>query len=272
MSEKPLFGEIIALPLADIEVSDRLRPVDPAHVEAIAASIGQIGLTQPITVRPEGNRWRLIAGAHRLAAVQSLGWESIDAVIQNLEPDEARLVEIDENLMRRELSALDRAIFLAERKEVYERAFPETKRLGRKPKKMSQTLRHFGERFSKDAAKRTGLSERTIQLAIEMVAKLDPDARAALRLSELADNQAHLVALAAMPAEEQRAIAAKIATGEARSVKEARIGLGFDTLVEESQGDRLFRSFMALWGRADGKTRRRIAAHVRLTGPKEREA
>jgi ParB family chromosome partitioning protein len=266
MSERPLFGEITSIEIDHIDATDRLRPVDPAHIEAIAASIAQSGLHAPVIVRPEGNRYRLIAGAHRMAACRSLGWTTIDAIIQNVEGDEARLIEIDENLMRRELSALDRAISLSDRKAIYDRLFPEAKLLGRKPKKMSQTLRQFGERFSKHAAKRTGLSERAVQMSLELAGKLSPEARDLLRLSDIADNQAQLLALAAEEPDRQVAMARVIADGKASSPKAARLALGIDLLVEEDPQDKLVTQFLALWARADQRTRGRIADHIAGAG------
>jgi ParB family chromosome partitioning protein len=262
MTERALFGEITAIPLAEIDATDRLRPVDPAHVEAIAASIAQIGLTAPIVLRPDGNRFRLVAGAHRLEAVRTLGWESIDAIVENIEPDEARLVEIDENLMRRELSALDKALFFEERQAVYLRVFPEAKALGRKPKKIRQTLPNFGMSFAAHTAKRTGLSERTIRLSLEMVRNLHPEARDLLRLSDLADNQAQLLKLASMPAEEQVAVARAIVEGKARAPKQARLALGLDAMVAIEPGEKLFVAFLGLWARMDAATKRRVTAYV----------
>ena len=125
MMARPLFGEIAAISVADIDASDRLRPLDEAAVEALMVSIEQRNLEAPIIIRPHGAGWKLVAGGHRLEAVKRLGHEVIDAIPRNLDDDEARLAEIDENLIRRELSALDRAIFLAERKAVFDRMNPE---------------------------------------------------------------------------------------------------------------------------------------------------
>ncbi len=83
---------------------------------------------QPIEVRAPGKSSRvytLVAGAHWLAAVRSLGRTEIDAVVLAVDDIEARLREIDENLFRRELSALDRAVFLLKRQELYEAQYPE---------------------------------------------------------------------------------------------------------------------------------------------------
>lgn len=262
------FGEITRIPLAEIEVQDRLRPVDPAHVEGIAASILQIGLKSPIILRPDRNGFRLVAGAHRLAAVQKLGWSDVDAIIENIEEDEARLIEIDENLMRRELSALDRAIFLAERKAVYDALHPETVKPGRKPKESAKTFRQFGETFSKATASRLGLNKRTIEIALALAKSLTPEAREALRLSDVADNQSELIKLAALEPEKQVSIAQEIAAGRAKNPKAARLSLGFDTIVEIEPQEKIFLSFLALIARADAKTKKRMADHLAGAGKK----
>ncbi|MBN8533882.1 MAG: ParB/RepB/Spo0J family partition protein [Rhizobiales bacterium] len=262
MTERPLFGEITAIDLDQIDITNRLRPVDPAHVEALAVSIEQNGLQSPVILRPEGNRYRLVAGAHRLAACQKLGWGSVDGIIQNVDDDEARLIEIDENLMRRELSVLDRALSLAERKAVYDRLHPETVQRGRRKKELSPTWRQFGERFTKHAAKRTGLSERVVQRSLELAEKLSPEAIARLRLSDLADNQAQLLALAAEEPETQLALASAIADGKAKSPKAARLALGLDVLTEVDPQQKLFEQFMTLWGRAEAPTKAKIVGVV----------
>lgn len=262
MAERVLFGEIVAIALSEIDTTDRLRPVDPAHVEAIALSIEQCGLQSPIILRPEGNRYQLVAGWHRLAAVGRLGWTDVDAIVKNLTAEEARLVEIDENLMRRELSALDRAIFLAERKAVYDVLHPETTKPGRRSKELAKTFRQFGETFSKTTADRLGLSKRTVEIALSLAKNLAPEARDALRLSDLADNQSELLKLAALEPEKQVEAARLLASGAASKVKGARVALGIDVIVEEDPQEKLFQSFLALWGRADQRTKARIAVQV----------
>lgn len=266
------FGEIIALPLDEIDTTDRLRLVDPAHVEAIASSISLINLTQPIVVRPDGNRYRLVAGAHRLAAVQKLGHADIDAIIENIDDDEARLVEIDENLMRRELSALDRAIFLAERKTVYDTLYPETAKSGRKSKESAKTFRQFGETFTKVTANRLGLNKRTIEIALSLAKNLTPEAREALRLSDVADNQSELIKLAALDPEKQIQVAREVAAGRAKSPKAARLALGIDVLVEQDPQEKLFEQFLALFARMEAPTRKRVADHLAGAGKAKKAA
>ncbi|MFT8560932.1 MAG: ParB N-terminal domain-containing protein [Acetobacter sp.] len=113
--------------LSDIDADDRLREVDHEAALFISASIAEHGLRQPIEVRKVGKRYKLIAGGHRLQAAKILEWVDIPAIVLKATELEAKLLEIDENLFRRELSPLDRATFLATRKEVYEALHPETK-------------------------------------------------------------------------------------------------------------------------------------------------
>ncbi len=130
--------------LAQIRVADRLRlALDEATVATIAGSMAELGLQSPVLLRPwraagaegsdawgreDAGLFALVAGAHRLEAARRLGWAHIEALIVEGTPDEVRLIEIDENLARAELTVLDRARFLATRKRIYLRLHPERRR------------------------------------------------------------------------------------------------------------------------------------------------
>lgn len=187
-----------------IEVGDRLRAVDQDYVEVLAESIRQCGrVLQPITVgrfaprkkelRP---RYRLMAGEHRIAAAKLAGLTAIPTEFEE-EPSELRfrLVEIDENLLRRELSPLDRAVFLAERKRIYEEIHPETKKGGKNQHTKDDALNDTMS-FSKDAAERLGFNPRTIERAVKIATSLSPEVRRSLAGTELSKNQSELLLLA----------------------------------------------------------------------------
>lgn len=60
--------------IADIYVPAKRRlTLDPAKVEPLAQSILEKGLENPILVRPDGQRYVLVEGLHRLEACKSLG-------------------------------------------------------------------------------------------------------------------------------------------------------------------------------------------------------
>ena len=127
---EPRLMKIDRVKVGEVLVTARLRPVSEAGVESLLASIAEIGVMKDaIHVRQKkGGQLVLIAGGHRLEAARRLGWEEIEAKVwADVTDDWARLMEIDDNIAGAELNPLDTALFLAERKRVYERLHPETK-------------------------------------------------------------------------------------------------------------------------------------------------
>lgn len=251
-----------------INDTNRLRPVDDAWVAALAESIRDHGLEQPIVVRQtplsDNGAYALVAGCHRLAAFRLLEREEIPAIVRELTVDEARLVEIDENLMRRELDPLDRAVFMAERKAVWERMYPETAHGGdrkSRARKGENQVVTMTTRFSKDVAKRTGLSEETVRRACRIYAELGPDAIARLRATPLAGNQSQLLLLAKMDADARAAAIEAAVAAKAPTVSAAlrSVGLG-GPVADAAEGQ--FRKLCELWNRAPAKVRRRFLAHI----------
>lgn len=261
------------IPLERIAVRDRLRPADPAYVETLAASIvsrseqGLDGLIHPIEVRPiAGDRFELVAGYHRLAAYQRLALPAIAAQVTDLTPAQARLSEVEENLIRRDLDALDRAVFLAEWKRLYEELHPETEWIARRQKdKQKQSVAKLATvraaRYSKEAAERTGLSERTIRRASLLYAELGPALIEILRKTPVAGNAAQLRALVRLAPDARQACAGAFQAG-ARSVREAlaHCGLGTSPTVEITAEEAQVRKFIALWSEMPAAARRRALA------------
>lgn len=234
--------DIRRIALDQIVVSDRIRPVESAWAEALAASFDDSGQKAPIVVRKVGDKFDLVAGAHRLAAATLLGWADILASVETLDDLQARLVEIDENLMRRELGPLDRAMFLAERRRVHLEMHPDTAhggdRKGRKQREeiKSQSLRLdlLPRRFTDEAAAKIGLSERSIQLSLAIADGLDPELLVALRATPIADNQSALQTLAGMTRGEQRAVIKAFGDAECVTLSDAkkRAGLAEDRDID----------------------------------------
>jgi ParB family chromosome partitioning protein len=217
--------------ISAIEVGERLRAVDPNHVAVIASSVRECGrILQPIAVsmvyREKALRpnYVLVAGAHRLAAAQLAGLSEIPAeVYEGLSSLAARLIEIDENLLRHELNPLDRAVFLAERKAVYEGLHPETK-AGVAGAKARHDSANDTMSFAKDAAEKTGLNPRTIQRAVTIVSKISPEIRRSLTGTILSKNQKELLLLAKQPPEQQAEIVG-LMLGENAPVKSVKAAI-----------------------------------------------
>ena len=194
--------QVQSIPIIKIDTTDRLRPVDEGYARLIAEDIGTDGrLGQPVEVRPYEGGWRLIDGGHRLRAAELLGWIEIPAIVHEVGADEARLMEIDRNLIRAELNPLDRAAFLAEREAVYLRLHPETEHGGDRKSKDFEKQRenqvaNLAICFSQDVRERTGLSDRTVRRALRIATGLSAEVRRRLAGTALARKQSELEKLA----------------------------------------------------------------------------
>jgi ParB family chromosome partitioning protein len=85
---------------------------DDDALEGLAASIREVGMLQPVVVRPgeRGGSYILIAGERRLRAAGLAGLATIPAVIRTEESDERYLTEaLIENVQRKDLSPLEEA-------------------------------------------------------------------------------------------------------------------------------------------------------------------
>jgi ParB-like nuclease domain len=117
---KPTVTPGAAQGIADIKIGQRHRR-DLGDIRALAASIDQLGLLQPIVIRPDGT---LIAGERRLRAVEMLGWPEIPVNVVDLE----QIVrgEFAENVHRKDFTlseavAIKRALEPIEREAAKER-------------------------------------------------------------------------------------------------------------------------------------------------------
>ena len=72
--------EVITVDIDKIYVPvKRRRTLVDETVSALAEDILEEGLKTPILIRPDGDRFVLVEGLHRLEACRSLGEETIDA-------------------------------------------------------------------------------------------------------------------------------------------------------------------------------------------------
>jgi ParB family chromosome partitioning protein len=226
----------IKIKIADIRVPANRRRLDPAWVSTLMADIqGDNGHMVPIEVVPditEGYKYRLIFGGHRLAAVAGLGGVEIDAYVKDPKDvateTQIRKREIAENLIRRQLSILDRAKDIADWRDIYD-AEHGTGKVGRKKAGKTREIveddelsASFALNFSEAAQAVLGISRRSVFHALK-IATIPETIRQEISLHPVADSQTELLLLAAEPAARQAAIA-KLLTAEpakAATVSEA---------------------------------------------------
>ena len=213
------------LPIDQIDRRADARPVDEAAVAGLVDSISAVGLINPIRVREAGERWEVVAGAHRLEASRRLGLADIACIIVEDDDLHAELAMIDENLCRAELSPSDRARQTARRKEIYETLHPEaahgTPGVSRQVGDTRE--RADADRFTAETASATGRSERAVQRDAERGSKVIDEVLDLIRGTSL-DTGAYLDKLKRMPPNEQVHVAKRdlaLARQRAREAKSA---------------------------------------------------
>ncbi|MGI9603030.1 MAG: ParB/RepB/Spo0J family partition protein [Acidimicrobiales bacterium] len=102
--------------LADVSIDqvhpNRFQPrtqFDEASLDALAASIREVGVLQPILVRPDGDAFELIAGERRWRAAKRAGLGTVPALIRAVEDRTSLEEAVVENLHRQDLNALEEA-------------------------------------------------------------------------------------------------------------------------------------------------------------------
>lgn len=84
---------------------------DSQSLEELAASIRQVGIVQPLTVRETGDgRYQLIAGERRLRAARMAGLTHVPAYIRTADDTAMLEMALVENIQREDLDAMEVAI------------------------------------------------------------------------------------------------------------------------------------------------------------------
>lgn len=259
---------ITSLPVADIVVKDRLRPVSEAGVEAIMASVEELGVIKdPIHVRQvnhQGGKLVLMAGGHRLEAAKRMGWAQIPATVWTCNDLWAQLMEVDDNLASAELTALDNAIFLAERKRIYEELHPETAAGAFKGNRHTGSLAADNmsvASFAATTAEKFGLTERHVRRMVAAGAALDLQEAQQLRLAPRPVTLTDLQEIGKIgEADERREVVRQLATGEAKKAAAARKAYRFrdNPPAPNSPVDTEYMTIKKAWLRARKEAKRRF--------------
>ena len=137
-------------------------PNDALH--ELMASIAQVGLIQPLTVRDIGTYYELIAGERRLRACKLLGMREIPCIISDVDSQKSAVMALTENVQRQNLHFLEEAL------------------------SYQKLLQHFGV-TQEQLAIRLGKSQGFLSNKLRLL-KLSPTVRHALELSPLSERHA----------------------------------------------------------------------------------
>ncbi len=102
--------KIQQIPVSQIAPGNNDRKhFDQNALQDLATSISRDGLAQPITIRPHGDGYQIVAGERRFRAVNLLGWECIDAIVRELDDETASAIMLAENTGRADLNPIEEA-------------------------------------------------------------------------------------------------------------------------------------------------------------------
>lgn len=79
-------------------------------IDELVSSIREMGLIEPILVRPVGGMFEVVAGARRFEACKRLRWSRIPSIIRNLSERDAYEMSLTENIQRRTMNAVEEAV------------------------------------------------------------------------------------------------------------------------------------------------------------------
>ena len=111
-------SKLVELKIVDIvpDLEQPRRDFDEESLKALADSISEQGVLQPVVVVKEGDKYKLVAGERRWRASKIAGLETIPAIVRTLDAQNRLELSIIENAQREDLNAIELATAYAKLK------------------------------------------------------------------------------------------------------------------------------------------------------------
>jgi ParB family chromosome partitioning protein len=102
---------MLMLPVEAVERNPKQprKRFEEKALEELAASIREHGIIEPVLVRRDGGKYRILAGERRWRAAQRAGLKEVPAVVREASDREAFELALVENLQRQDLNAIEEA-------------------------------------------------------------------------------------------------------------------------------------------------------------------
>ena len=151
------------------------RTFSREELQELTLSIAQVGLIQPLTVRPGAQGYELIAGERRLRACQLLGLKEVPCIVEQVTPEQSALMALIENVQRADLSFWEEAEGYRRLLTVYGLSREELcRRIGKSPAFLSNRLRLLKlSPAVRAAAEQGALSERHTRCLLSLHTEAD---------------------------------------------------------------------------------------------------
>lgn len=259
-------GNVVRLPLDQIEVGARMRAVSENAVTNLMLMAEDTGITTPIHVRKVKTAYVLIDGGHRLEVSRRLGLPDIAALVVECRADEARAMEASNNLGAARMTPLQTAVFVASWKRDYYAMHPDRKPGAFFGNQFTQKEKVVTDKMSLTTiiADAFGVDERTAFRALRAGENLTPEEVAQLDRAEVRISMQDLKALSKIGEPEDRArVVAELARGVTtakaiRSLKPAKP-------VVTDHVELSFKALRTQWHRAPKAARIRFLKSEGLT-------
>ncbi len=111
LMNKRLMKSVAYIPIEDI-LPGQMQPrrnFSREGLEELRDSIAQHGVLQPLSVRPKGEYFELIAGERRLRAAKMAGLFEVPCIIMDVDLERSGMIALIENIQRRDLDFIEEA-------------------------------------------------------------------------------------------------------------------------------------------------------------------
>lgn len=113
MSQQEHKLEYLSIDTIDDPAFAMRTDIDITALHELSQSIRQIGLLEPIIVRPNQGRFEVVAGHRRLQAAKMAGLATVKSIVMDTDDKETETIKIHENLFREDVDPVDEAFFIA---------------------------------------------------------------------------------------------------------------------------------------------------------------
>ena len=149
------------------------REFNKEAIEALAASIKEHGVLQPIVVTKEDGKYKIVAGERRWRASKIAGLKKIPAIVRTLDSQNRLELSIIENAQREDLNAIELATAYAKLKNQFNLSSEEIAiKVGKSEQTVNNTLRLL---TLPDEAKKIMLKEKLTEGVMRPLVSRDPE-------------------------------------------------------------------------------------------------
>ena len=142
-------------------------------LEALAQSIRENGILQPIVVTKEGEKYKIVAGERRWRAAKKAGLEKVPVIVRTVDAQNRLELSIIENAQREDLNAIELATAYAKLKTQFNMSSAEiAERVGKKEVTVEATMRLL--RLPEDA-KRVMVKEKLSEGVMRPLVTMEED-------------------------------------------------------------------------------------------------